>query len=333
MNKNIKTIFTSASLIVFTLVLGVSTNASQDLTEKLKGRILLQVEESGQAYYVEPETKQRAFLGRPADAFKIMKELGLGIRHAELTKYLNSQFPERLSGKILLDVEANGEAYYVFPDDLKGYYLGRPTDAFQIMRAKGLGITNKDLEKVPVFQKYQEQVNQNSDLILELQQKLTEQADKINNLENQVAKNIQNQNNNQSTSPIYTPPAPTPEPEPIVEEEPKEIFLTLTQSNQEISKSAMTNASQILLASFNLSASGGDIKLTQLNLVIDRSNINNGGSSEGLNNAKIYIDGAQIGIIKTLNEGNSNSSSDQATIFILNNPIIIPENQIRVLNI
>jgi len=57
---------------------------------------------------------------------------------------------KRLSGKILLDVEQNGEAYYVNPDDLKGYYLNRPADAFNIMREFGLGITNNGIRKIGV---------------------------------------------------------------------------------------------------------------------------------------------------------------------------------------
>ena len=79
-------------------------------------------------------------------------------------------------------LEANGEAYYVFPDDLKMHYLGRPADAFDVMREKGLGITNADLEKVPVFLKYAEQVGINSEAIdannqaiLDIQKQLDEQ--------------------------------------------------------------------------------------------------------------------------------------------------------------
>ena len=79
-----------------------------------------------------------------------MRNLGLGIAHSELNNYLNSTFPSRLSGKILLDVEQNGEAYYINPNNLKGYYLNRPSDAFRIMRELGLGITNNDVRKIDV---------------------------------------------------------------------------------------------------------------------------------------------------------------------------------------
>ncbi len=43
----------------------------------------------------------------------------------------------RLSGGILLQVESVGEAWYVYPNDKKKYYLGRPADAFDIMRKLG----------------------------------------------------------------------------------------------------------------------------------------------------------------------------------------------------
>lgn len=99
---------------------------------------------------VYPNNKKKYYLGRPADAFSIMRNLGLGIKHSELTNYLNSKFPSRLSGKIMLDVEQNGEAYYINPNNLKGYYLNRPADAFRIMRELGLGITNTDIRKIDV---------------------------------------------------------------------------------------------------------------------------------------------------------------------------------------
>ena len=146
------------SIFFISLFFPLNFSQAQELSSKLKGKILLQVEDAGQAWYIEPETQERAYLGRPADAFKIMRELGLGIKHNELEKYLNSKFPKRLSGKILLDVENNGEAYYIYPEDLKGYYLNRPDDAFKIMREKGLGITNENLNKISVLQKYKEEI-------------------------------------------------------------------------------------------------------------------------------------------------------------------------------
>ena len=55
---------------------------------------------------------------------------------------------EKLSGRIVLSVEEKGEAWYINPLDAKRYFLGRPADAYQVMRKLGLGISNKDLEEI-----------------------------------------------------------------------------------------------------------------------------------------------------------------------------------------
>ena len=112
------------------------------------GYILLQVQQNGEAWYVYPNNNQRYYLGRPADAFTIMKKLSLGAKHDYIAD--TEIFPSRLSGLILLDVERNGEAYYIYPGDRKKYYLGRPADAFTIMRNLGLGITNADLNTITI---------------------------------------------------------------------------------------------------------------------------------------------------------------------------------------
>ena len=119
------------------------------LADTLSGRILLQVERHGEAWYVDPVTRQRYYLGRAEDAYTLMRAKGLGIRHNELSGYLRSRFPLRLAGRIVLDVESHGEAYYVIPNTRIGAYLGQAKDAFQLMRRYGLGITNANLATIP----------------------------------------------------------------------------------------------------------------------------------------------------------------------------------------
>ncbi|MCK4554502.1 serine protease [Candidatus Parcubacteria bacterium] len=115
--------------------------------DELTGLILLKVEKNGEAYYIYPEDNSRYYLGRPADAFSVMRKLGLGATHEFINSY--TIYPDHVLGKILIDVEQNGEAYYIYPKDKKAYYLGRPADAFRIMRELGLGITDSDLNKIP----------------------------------------------------------------------------------------------------------------------------------------------------------------------------------------
>ncbi len=117
----------------------------------LSGRILLQVEDKGQAWYVNPLNNKRYFLGRPDDAFLLMKTLGLGVTNKDIRNFLAAKATTQLAGRILLQVEDKGQAYYVNPINLKLYYLGKPSDAFNVMRNLGLGITNSDLQKIAVY--------------------------------------------------------------------------------------------------------------------------------------------------------------------------------------
>ncbi len=193
-------------LIIFLVPLFVKAS---DLANRLSGRILLQVEENGEAWYVNPENSKRYFLGRPSDAFNVMREKGIGITNNDLQKipisldYLSGKdtsgdglpdafkealrldvnsidsdgdgfndytellygynplgsgilnydfdFSQKQAGRILLQVEENGEAWYVNPENSKRYFLGRPADAFSVMRNLGLGISNIDLAKIEAY--------------------------------------------------------------------------------------------------------------------------------------------------------------------------------------
>jgi len=143
-------------LFVIIILLFPCSVGATNLAQKLSGKILLNVEKNGEAWYVYPVDNNRYYLGRPADAFKIMRELGLGITEVDFQKIAQANMPvegdlslaKKLAGRIVLQVEKNGEAWYINPDDLKKYYLGRPSDAFSLMRELSLGITVENLAKI-----------------------------------------------------------------------------------------------------------------------------------------------------------------------------------------
>ncbi|MBT6691587.1 hypothetical protein HOB10_04615 [Candidatus Parcubacteria bacterium] len=179
----------------------------QNLTNRLKGKILLQVEEHGEAWYVRPDDGKRMYMADGDAAYGMMRNLGLGITNADLAKIpigfedrfecldtdgdglcnkledglgtdkykadsdgdgfddgteirsdyqplgpdklsYDNNLINRLKGKILLQVEAHGEAWYINPDDGKRYYMPDGPSAYQIMRFLSLGITNSDLAKI-----------------------------------------------------------------------------------------------------------------------------------------------------------------------------------------
>jgi len=121
---------------------------SSDLSNRLKGKILLQVEAHGEAYYVYPQDGKRYYMANGNEAYRIMRYLGVGITNNDLDKIKNDKnFAKKHSGKIFLQVEAHGEAFYI---DFEGnnHYLKDGGVAYNIMRELGLGITNSDLSKI-----------------------------------------------------------------------------------------------------------------------------------------------------------------------------------------
>ncbi|MFH1253629.1 MAG: serine protease [Candidatus Uhrbacteria bacterium] len=135
------------------------------LVDRLIGRILLQVQENGEAWYVNPSDSLRYYMADGAAAYTLMRYFSLGITDANLslipaaattTEISNTAsicstntLANQLKGKILLQVEQHGEAWYVDPDTCYRIYMKDGAVAYEIMRFLSLGITNSDLEKMP----------------------------------------------------------------------------------------------------------------------------------------------------------------------------------------
>lgn len=59
------------------------------------------------------------------------------------------KFAQKQAGKIFLQVEANGEAYYINPKTLKAEYMGKtPKEMLAYVQKTGVGISNKDLNRL-----------------------------------------------------------------------------------------------------------------------------------------------------------------------------------------
>ena len=193
-------------IISFLIIFPSSNIKAKSLIERTRGKILLQVEENGQAWYVNPTDLKRYYLKKPKDAFNIMNYFGQGITDKDLEQIpigtlkgkdtdqdgltddlenalntnplnpdtdqdgyqdgkeiannfdpksknklnINLAFSKLSAGRIYLQTENKGQAWYINPTNLKRYYLGRPKDAFKIMKELGLGISNTNLKKIIV---------------------------------------------------------------------------------------------------------------------------------------------------------------------------------------
>jgi|GEM_PF-1098612 len=133
-----------------------SSSTSSTSLAWLKGYILLQVQEHGEAWYVNPINFKRYYMKDGPTAYEMMRSFGLGITDADLAKIPkdtdtftgDTVLRNRLSGRILLQVQQHGEAWYVYPKTKKRYYLKDGAAAYEIMRYLSLGITDSDLAKV-----------------------------------------------------------------------------------------------------------------------------------------------------------------------------------------
>ncbi len=132
---------------------GISVSAAGatqrlDLHDYVHGRIILQMQEHNEAWYVYPGDDRRYSLGNPSEASQIMRTFGLGVRHQLIAN--TTDYPTALAGQILLDVDDRGKAYYVNPVDLHAYYLGSAAQAFNVLRQSGVGVTDADLYLIPI---------------------------------------------------------------------------------------------------------------------------------------------------------------------------------------
>lgn len=201
------------TLLIFSLFALLLPNFSQasPAESRLRGKILLQVEENGEAWYVLPDNGRRLYMKDGEAAYSIMRFHSLGISNNDLAKIpvgfhdgygtldgdndgdgvknfteealgldptkvdsdgdgyndreelesgnnplgpgkasYDYSFANRLKGKILLQVEQRGEAWYINPDDGKRYYMKNGVVAYKMMRFMSLGISNRDLDKIDV---------------------------------------------------------------------------------------------------------------------------------------------------------------------------------------
>jgi uncharacterized protein YkwD len=149
-------------ILIFALIIFLTPSYSQAASSStlawLKGYILLQVQQHGEAWYVNPTNFTRYYMKDGPTAYEMMRTFGLGITDADLAKIPTDTdsfsgdmaLRSRLSGRILLQVQQHGEAWYIYPKTNKRYYLKDGAAAYQIMRNLGLGITDADLAKLAI---------------------------------------------------------------------------------------------------------------------------------------------------------------------------------------
>lgn len=155
-------VFTAGLLFLSLCLVPLQAAHAETLAARVAGFILLDVQAHGEAWYVSPPTLERYYLKDGPAAYTALETFGLGITTKDLEQIpvgilgqhagsnTISPFAQRLSGRILLQVEAHGEAWYVNPADHHRYYLADGEAAYAIMRFLSLGITSADLTHIAI---------------------------------------------------------------------------------------------------------------------------------------------------------------------------------------
>ena len=133
----------------------LSDQIDRSIAARLKGKLLLQVEQGGAIWYVEPGSLQR-YNVTWTNALALFRKLSLGITDSDLLQIPivksgqigNWEMRNRLKGKLLLQVQQHGSIWYI---DDNGYrHSVTWNNLMPLFESLALGITNADLSKIPV---------------------------------------------------------------------------------------------------------------------------------------------------------------------------------------
>lgn len=197
-----------ALLLIFVISLLVTKiSLASSLPYQMRGYFLIQVDNNGQAWYVDVENGLKHGLDKNSTSWHVVKYFALGISKFNLSKipigvnenliqkdsdgdglddnieraigtdefnpdsdgdsytdfeeitnnynplgpgslFIDKKLTAKLAGKILLDVEGNGEVWYVNPKDNFRYYISDYNNLFKLISVIGQGINSENLDKI-----------------------------------------------------------------------------------------------------------------------------------------------------------------------------------------
>lgn len=115
----------------------------------LAGQMLLDSKSLGDLWYVYPGDFHRYYVGTAEDAYKVLKNLSLGISNADFEKMASSA-PDRLKGRFMIKTEDGGRAFYVNPKDNSFVYVENPQSALFLLRHLATSTSGCILKNVPI---------------------------------------------------------------------------------------------------------------------------------------------------------------------------------------
>ena len=135
---------------------GLVKSVSPALTNRLRGRILIQTESHGEAWYVDQVSGAKYYLSDGAAALVALKKRAVKVSQATLKRIPVGTLPltsvkrpvaNTLRGRILV---IGSELWHVNPVDGKRYAISNANAVGRLIRAVGLGVSNNNLRTISV---------------------------------------------------------------------------------------------------------------------------------------------------------------------------------------
>ncbi|MFH1047260.1 MAG: hypothetical protein V1738_03060 [Patescibacteria group bacterium] len=151
-----KKIFVVLGLLVMSLLPRALT--AEEIPAQLIGRIVMDVSAGGEAWYINPRSQMRVFLGRPEEALERLKARAFFVGYMNIARIApdNGQpsdgdlaYVEEVAGNVIVPNDVIGAAWYVDPDRHVRRRLATPNDAWRLM-LDAVPVTAADLAGIPI---------------------------------------------------------------------------------------------------------------------------------------------------------------------------------------
>ncbi len=134
----------------------VTITAADTVPAGLSGRILIDAQRDGEAWYVNPQTGRRTYLGRPAAALDRLVARGTAVQFSAI-----AQLPETeggvhdaehgaaMAGRILTPEDLVGASWYVHPVTHVRMRLATPDDAWKVLQT-GVPVPSAAIDAIAI---------------------------------------------------------------------------------------------------------------------------------------------------------------------------------------
>ena len=148
----------ATGLVAIVILPSISFAKTDTTLTKYYGKVLVETDNKSKIWYVDPLKKEKYPLNSESDAVDVMKKVGVGISNKDInriklptSKYSNWRdytFAKNLSGRIFVQVQDKGQAWYIDPINFRKYYLGSGKNALNILKSLSIKAKSSEINKI-----------------------------------------------------------------------------------------------------------------------------------------------------------------------------------------